>query len=204
MLDILNAIKIGDYFDGNTFLYDKYTPNAEDETSFVMNEILSLPVEKIVEAILMRNKNIELLQTDFPLMSSFDDATTKIVETLDTFNNCGLSFLKLGSLLRETEGTDGANVKYGESHAKVAEMLGLVTIQNESRKRIVFLTNVGYYFLVHRDDRDKVITRLLLRTKVLGNIISNGYRGEYIVSDDMQMFTNKTLNRRLSVVKALI
>ena len=188
-------------FSKNSIIFEKHEKENEKVSEIIISELLTLYLPDIIGEII-QNEEPVLSAADFPLLSELYDATTNIVEVLDCVET-GLCFEEIGKILRSKTGSDMANYKYGESHSKVAEMLGLVKIDSSLRPKTVHLSNVGYYYLIKRECRDKLLTRLMLLTPVIISIIHNSSRGIFEVSSLMNMFTPKTINRRLASTKIL-
>ena len=86
---------------------------------------------------------MRLLPSHVPQFSSFDHGTIKLVNVLHWHAvNGGLGFAELGQLLLHLDRSDVALRKYGENHAKLGEMLGLVSISS-THPRIVCLAEQG-------------------------------------------------------------
>ena len=79
---------------------------------------------------------------NIPQYSSFENGTYQMLKYLRMAGDFGPSFLEIGKHFSENGHKKGAYVKYGENHAKLAELLGLVTIEKKDRKR-VFLSDIG-------------------------------------------------------------
>ena len=191
----------GKFFNKKSMVFEKYHQEKSYISETIISEILSLGVPEIIDEIIKDGEPI-LSARDFPLMSELYDATTNIVEVLDCVES-GMHFVEIGRILRTKTGNDMANYKYGESHSKVAELLGLVKIDSSFRPKTVNLSYVGYYYLANRNNRDKLLTRLLLFTPVIRTIICKSNKECFEVSSLMNMFTPKTVNRRLSSTKIL-
>lgn len=109
--------------------------------------------EQLVEALLECSKeNIcylisglkqrEIVSYSIPQYSSFKDGTINFIKYLRMAGDFGPSFLEVGQHYIESGSDERAYVKYGENHAKLAEILGVVEIRQENRKR-VYLNELG-------------------------------------------------------------
>ncbi|MCX5677539.1 MAG: hypothetical protein NTY76_00300 [Candidatus Omnitrophica bacterium] len=139
-----------------------------------------------------------------PQFSNFDDGTVKVVEILYNENDRGLTFNELGWFLQRRLKKDGAHKKYGENHAKLANLLGFVKINN-SRPRNVFLSAVGKELHLARNEQKKLIIKnQLLNMALIKDILSN-YNDVFDLSLYLkQTLSTKTAVRRMPNIKKLI
>lgn len=181
------------------FSYENW--NDELENDFL--KLIECKIEDIVFSILVREKE-PLTAKNIPMYSNFQDCTINICLLLECINNRGITMLELGKLFREYDAKDGAYYKYGESHAKTAELFGLVKIQNNENHMEVYLSNAGYFFYKHPEFRKKMLTRLILRTALVQNILKNYYFENYCVCDCFECLSYSTRVRRMPNAKRIL
>ena len=196
--------RIISFFDGFNELFKTHTGNENEEIVLnEINEFLSINIEDIIYAIQIREE-VLLDSSSIPIFSNFKYCTDNICYALDALDNDGASMIQMGKYLRQTEiGKDMAFYKYGETHSKASTLLGLTTIRSLGDKK-VFLSNIGYFYLRNKELQNKLLTRLLLHTKIIQNIIKNCSFEEYEITQSMSFLSDKTINRRLSNVKKFV
>ena len=133
--------------------------------------------------------------SNIPQYSSFENGTYQMLKYLRMAGDFGPSFLEIGKHFSESGHKNGAYVKYGENHAKLAELLGLVKIKKTDRKR-VFLSDLGRE--IERLDIEKqqdCYTKLASRIPIVQEAIKLG------LSDAKEL--EKHLHNYLSPVTAV-
>jgi len=144
---------------------------------------------------------------EVPQFSKFEDGVYKVVDILVENGDIGFNFLELGKLLERKDKKDGAHIKYGENHAKLAELLDLVTITNSPKEthRKAYLTRLGGYF--HSSDdvtKTNIIKSQILNMDIVKDIIDK-YNYENFNLDDYlnSILAETTTKRRKPNVKFL-
>lgn len=166
----------------------------------LMNAYLSINVEDIVNAILVRNIPI-LTVTDIPIFSSFNDCTEKLCFALKELNNCGCDYDELGHYLLGGKQNVTANYKYGENHSKAAALLGLTKIVRESKSK-VYLTDLGYSYLYSDPTkREHLLTRSFLSTNIAQYYIQRAQFERFKVFEPLEFMSTSTIIRRISNIK---
>jgi len=90
----------------------------------------------------MKSDPLTIDASDVPQFSSFEDGTVRLTKLLMWHAPEGATFLRLGRLLLPEGKSKCAYKKYGENHAKLGQMLGLVSVSSE-RPRVVRLAGGG-------------------------------------------------------------
>ena len=140
------------------------------------------------------------LSKDIFQFSNFCDATLNICDKLKKINNPGMKFLELGQLLLDDEKDrkEGAFIKYGENHTKMAEALGLVF----ELCHTYYLSGVGYIFIdLNEEDREKLLVRLILRNKLIKRMYQASKNGNINAKEFFYMISESTYIRRRSNIK---
>ncbi len=170
------------FYDKITESYDQYidevTPNLGCEISSLIGKNESKSKYRFTKS--KDDGEIEIPQGsegiyayNIPQFSNFDDGTYRLVEILAEEGNSGLTFNELGELLEGPGKNEVAYKKYGENHAKLAELLDFATITN-TRPRQVFLTKLGKIF--YKSESSKKISMLksqIYRMAIVKDIIVN-------------------------------
>lgn len=135
--------------------------------------------------------------------SNFADATSNLCVKLKSIDNPGLSHLEIGKLLQDDgkERLDIAYTKYGENHAKLASMLGLVFRLCSS----YYLSGIGYiYTELSPADQEKLLIRLIIRTKLVTQLYKASQNGIVNLRDFLSVLSDSTYVRRRSNIKKVL
>lgn len=149
---------------------------------------------------------IEMTAQDIPQFSDFDQVINGTLIIANEFyeNGESLTYDKLGELLPgNRKKTNVARKKYGENHAKTAELLEFVTILPERTRKIV-ITPLGRLFVeAMEEERKRILVRQLLRTTIVQDILNYySLNGPFNILDYLEQYlSHKTAERRKSNVK---
>ncbi len=136
-----------------------------------------------------------------PSKTSFGAATNRLPEILE-FSPEGLSFAEIGYQLVKSP-NDSAGTKYGENHAKLAEMLDLVKIHNRPSK--VKSTKLGKYLLGFKpEEKVELLKRLLLRQFLIKKLIHDAGEGNVEYISEVRLLSKSTAARRGRNVRMLL
>lgn len=166
--------------------------------------IINIPIEYFVTYI---NDNCDceaIMAADVFQFSSINDATHNICSIIKSIGNPGLKFKKIGDLLLNDEKnrTDIALNKYGENHIKTAELLGLA-FKND--QKYYYLSGLGLlYSDMTTDVQEKLLTRLVLRNKLIIQILILAQNGNLNLEAFLYDLSKSTYVRRKSNVKKII
>ena len=143
--------------------------NINDIFDYV-KRVNMVPVSDYIDYIYSEIKRQPILAADVFQFSDLGDALFRVCAEVEKVGNPGLNFKHIGKLLLNdgNERTDVAFNKYGENHIKVAEMLGLAFKHNG----LFYISSIGV--CINRlapDDRHKIITRLILRNKLISQML---------------------------------
>ncbi len=187
--------------------------SSDDETTCVFHEgtqaelgtaisvITSVPMETFIQCIDQMELSSEVKSIDVPQFSSFGAATNRLPEILE-FSPEGLSFAEIGYQLVKSP-NDSAGTKYGENHAKLAEMLDLVKIHNRPSK--VTSTKLGKYLLGFKpEEKVELLKRLLLRQFLIKKLIHDAGEGNVEYISEVRLLSKSTAARRGRNVRMLL
>jgi hypothetical protein len=165
----------------------------------LLNSIQSETFFKAMEYI----KIPDALETaEIPQFSNFKDATERTLQILETAPE-GLSFLQLGYQLVSAK-EKGANRKYGENHARLAETMSLVEI-TDSRPHITTNSALGSLVLKLSDEeRRELYRRLLMRIRIIQKLICSSVNGGIAYFDLVFFLSEATAIRRRSSTKNIL
>lgn len=173
-----------------------------DELAFATHFLENIPIERFVETIIRMEVSDKLQTTNIPCFSSFLHGAVRLNELLEFAPN-GLSYTNIGHQIMNST-SQKAQIKYGENHAKLAEMMSLVTIDNH-KPSVVRSTALGH-FLTSIPWLNKVdlLRKLLLRNQCVQLLICQAYSGEGTYRSIAQYLSASTALRRRSNVKCFI
>lgn len=179
------------------------TDIIDDEDIKKIESIKEIKVDDLIFAIMVRDE-VEINPRDVPMYSSFKDCTENICKLLDVISNVGMEFDELGGALLGYIAKNMAHYKYGESHSKAAEILGLVKIEKiKNGKNKVFLTKIGQYYANNETGKKELILRLLLSSKIIQKIVKNHENG-CMVKDLISFLSHTTIVRRMPNIKTFV
>ncbi len=185
---------------------DIFSPNINSEINSILSKEESkakykFPKEKIdTESKRLSKITPELI----PQFSKFEDGSFEIVNILNNEGNRGLTFNELGRLLEGAGKKEGAYKKYGENHAKLAELLDFVTITTE-RPRKVYLTKLGLSFIESNDERRiNILKTQIYRMEIIKDIIIKSIKESFDLSIYLSDFlSTTTVTRRKPNIRTL-
>lgn len=169
-----------------------------------VNMINSINISEILNYIssdIFISESIE--SSDIFQFSNLDDAIIKICEIFKAANDPGLRYFEIGNLLLNDglERKKGAFIKYGENHAKTAELLSLLHNINNT----YFLSCIGYIFCdLDKEQQTKLLTRLVLRNKLIIRLLRASKNGKVNVREFLYMISDSTYIRRRSNIKSIL
>lgn len=161
------------------------------ELGTAISVINSVSIERYVDVIDSMNYDVQIEAAQVPQFSDFGDGIYRVPELLE-FAPEGMTFEKLGYQLVKSP-TEGAGIKYGENHSKLASTMELVEITK--RPSNVMSTALGKYLIRFMpDEKKEVLRRLALRQ----------YMAQKIVHDARdRMISYREAVNRLSVATAV-
>ena len=204
MDDIVVEFYSGKYEEkiNNKSLY--YTYNfPEQEVRRYVEKIISEPIDRYIAYIKSLKEREQITAKDVFQFSDMSHATVVICEKVKAHNNLGMKYIDIGKILLDDGEMrkDGAYIKYGENHVKAAEAMGLFF----ELSRTYFLSCLGYVYCDLSDiDRHKLLTRLLLRNRLIIRLLQASENGNINGREFFYMFSDSTYLRRRSNVKAIL
>ena len=214
---------IGDFYDYFDEVFEAAEPLAEfyDSLTEQYSEEVTAPIQN---RLVVTNRNavgenaarfdyrnhgevivpahgIEMTIQDIPQFSNFDQAVNETLHIAEEFTDRHewLTYDILGELLpgNRTD-THNARTKYGENHAKTAELLEFVAIIPEQPRKII-ITPLGRLFLhASPEEKDRILVRQLLRTTIVQDMF-NYYtlNGPFDILDYLEQYlSHSTAVRR--------
>lgn len=188
------------FFDESSLFYEIIEGKIDEFEKYkIMEYILkinAIEYRKFIQYIFKENKKIDLKAKDVFQYSNFDDTNINICKVLNLVGNQGYTLEEIGKYLlrkKTSAGTKGANVKYGENHAKTSEEFGLVKVHAKK----VFLTKLGCIFEeLNNDCRNRIIKRLALRTNLVKYTILKSIREDIVFENEIDFLSKSTKLRR--------
>jgi len=187
----------------NTF-WISISEKNEDYCRQLTDVLLSLSLNDLKEKI----KDCEkcyISAKNIPQFSNYENGTINILQRLRMAGDFGPTFVELGEQFSEPGKKEAAYKKYGENHAKIAELLGLVKIIRESNSR-VYLTQLGKVVESYTiDEQERIIERLILRIPIIKYLIKEQKSCSEEVTEALSLFlAESTAKRRKSNVERLL
>ena len=171
--------------------------NGDRESiKIAMAVLLSVPISKFVASI---NSASKFIARDIIQYSNFDRAITSVCACCE-FEKQGLSFEELGKRIMNSK-LDGACTKYGENHAKFAEILSFVNITNK-KPLLVTNTSLGTFSLsLTKNEKYELVKRLAIRNPFVKTLIYRAKEGtiQYYELAAGVLSTSTCIRRRTNV-----
>ena len=185
---------------------DIFSPNINSEINSILSKEESKAKYKFLkENIDTESKRLSKITPELiPQFSKFEDGSFEVVNILNNEGSRGLTFNELGRLLEGAEKKEGAYKKYGENHAKLAELLDFVTITTE-RPRKVYLTKLGLSFFESDDERRiNILKTQIYRMEIIKDIIIKSIEKRFDLSIYLSDFlSTTTVTRRKPNIRTL-
>lgn len=188
----------------NTQLISTDAQRFHEATQKYIIELTSIPLSAFVEYIIQRCKRLPIEAPDVFQFSNLDDATLNVCKAIHSTGNTGLTVQQIGRLLLHDGKTrsETAFNKYGENHIKTAEAFGLAFRAN---RREHYLSAVGMAYANLSDEtRDKLLTRLVLRNKLMSQLILASYANVIELDAFLYDLSHSTYLRRRTNIKCMI
>lgn len=147
----------------------------ESETVEAVQVLLSIPIQRFVEAI---NHSYPFESKDVFQFSSIYDATDRLCNVLE-YEEDALSYEEAGRILTKAPQAY-ACIKYGENHAKTAAMLSLVIIERVPNRKcnMTRISSLGsVYTQLSPDEKQELLRRLAIRNPFIKTIIFDAKNG---------------------------
>lgn len=172
---------------------------SQEET--VYSVLTHVELERFIDCICRLSPKSHFDKSDVPVFSDFQKAAIRVPELLE-FAPDGLGFDALGYQLMRCCG-EIAQKKYGENQAKLAELLGLVSI-SMTKPRIVKLTSWGSYLITMSWDlKAPALKRMVLRNAYIQYLIREACKGPVNYRDTVSCLADSTIVRCRTNVRRL-
>lgn len=174
---------------------------SDAELGTALSVINSVSIERYVEVIDSMEYPKEISAAQIPQFSDFNAGVYRVPELLE-FETEGMSFEKLGYQLVKSS-TEGAGIKYGENHAKLASTMELVEIAK--RPSNVMSTVLGQYLVKFApDEKRELLRRLAIRQYMAQKMIHDSAEGILNYRDSVGCLSMTTAVRRKNNVRAYL
>ena len=175
----------------------------QEEVQMYVEQVIAEPLPRFVEYMDKLSERTRIESGDVFQFSDLDDGTSVFCEKMRKTDNPGMKFIDVGRLLMDDgkERKDGALLKYGENHAKTAEMLGL----SFELCKTYYLSGIGYIYAELPEEEQKLfLTRLVLRNKLVTRLYQATKNGTVNMREFLYMLSDSTYNRRKSNIKSVL
>mgnify|MGYP003293496554 CR=1 FL=1 len=199
-LNLSEASFVEEFLNNNPLVEESFE-NCDLETAKNLFSFIStIDIELLIAAC----KNVEgIASNDVVQFSSLKSALFDVPAILDASGN-SLSYVELGSKLNDAV-KEGALLKYGENHGKLAIECGFARKTKKGSKNSIELTKLGEASTYFSDKEVfKVFKIMILRNKLIQKIVYNALKGKCSYVDYVSFLSEKTIIRRRSNVKMLV
>ena len=191
------------------FYTNKVSLNSSDYASLdeynqcmlVLIETLSLwRIADIIKVLTGSYMHREIKSGEIPQFSNFAECVYTTPLRLESLDHGDVSYLEMGKLLGSNPRKEGADLKYGENHAKTAALFGFTSVINGK----INLTSFGRLFLkLNKYQQEALIPALSLKIPIIYNFFCTGESEETLLKD-ISILSETTQKRRLSNIRTLI
>lgn len=178
---------------------DELEKGSLSEIMIAYDVLQGIPLEHFIDILARFDFSRDAKPAEIPQFSNFEDGAIRLPEILE-FEEDGLTFLEAGYKLVKAK-TEGACVKYGENHSKLAMMMSLI-YKNLSK---VYNTALGTYMVtLHSEEKMDILKKLLLREYFIQKIICAAIVDIVNYRKIAVSLSDSTALRRRSNVKFLV
>lgn len=180
--------------------------NTERYATYVCNTLLNTNGEEIIDALKNSNDLEKIDASNIPQFGTIEYAIYNIIEIVLNAGNIGITLEDLGFYLGESKDKKkGADIKYGENHAKLAALLDLVQITGGRGRSKVFASELGKIYVTYsKEEQEKIVERLVFRIPIVQRAFIEAKNKKIDISKYMSILSKKTENRRRSNVESVI
>lgn len=171
------------------------------ELGTAISVINSVSIEQYINVIDSLNYIEDIEPSQVPQFSDFSAGVYRVPELLE-FSPNGMTFEKIGHQLVKCT-TEGAGVKYGENHSKLAETMELVEITKRPSK--VVSTVLGKYLVRFLPEEKKdLLRRLAIRQYMAQKIIHDSANKLICYREAVGKLSSATALRRRNNVRVYL
>ena len=177
--DIINFLYLGEY----------------ESASKIIAELLNTNTTEICTCISIKEPNT-VSKYNIPQYSCYPNGTYEMLRYLRMSGDYGPSFVEIGEHFLESGHKQTAYLKYGENHAKLAELLGIVEIKKIERKR-VFMSDIGK--IIEKLDVKKqndCFIKLAARIPIIQEAIKLGITNQKDLEEHLSRYLSQTTATR--------
>lgn len=181
-------------------LYYKF---PEGEVYDYVKRVITEPLSTFINFVENDNVKEQIGSKDVVQYSNWNDATINICDKLRNINNPGVSAYDAGKLLLDDgkERKNTAIIKYGENHIKTCSEIGLAF----QFYNTFYLSGIGYIYIdLDSNCKKELISRLILRSKVVKRLVQTTRMGNVDLRDFLYMLSDSTYSRRRSNMKHML
>lgn len=162
--------------------------------------LLNTECAELIFAIRKYNCRFQITTSEIPQFSSLGDCVFKVPELVQECGIEDLTYAQMGFMLRVKPRKEGADMKYGENHAKTAAQMGFCVIRNCR----IYPSYLGMAFReLDKEKQEQLVPKLILfMPYILNQYASNA--SYHDINNSLSMLTESTRKRRLSNIWKLI
>ena len=191
----MNSMESGDEVMVSSIVCEYYETDNYSSADKLIDSLLECSRDNICYLI-SGLKQKEIITYSIPQYSSFADGTINMIKYLRMAGDFGPSFLEVGQHYIESGSDERAYVKYGENHAKLAEILGVVEIRQENRKR-VYLNELGKALEKRSKlEQEDCFVKLSARVPIVQYAIKHGISDSKALEEVMRMYLSESTAER--------
>lgn len=167
----------------------------------VIRILLKTPSSSIISILELESQDFEIQKADICQYSSFDDCYYRVINLAIRSGIEGISWDRMGFLLRTKPRSKVADTKYGENHGKTAVQLGLCQMDKSHH---FWPTDFGMCFdKMPKEDKDALRSKLCLYIPIIQNYFVSGM-DDHLLNSYFDLLTESTQKRRRPNVAKII
>ena len=179
----------------NSIIYNFFEDGTYTDADELIDALLASSRENIC-SLISETKQKDIITYSIPQYSSFEHGTTHMIKYLRMAGDYGPSFLEIGQHYIESGSDKRAYVKYGENHAKLAEVLGVVEIRKENVRR-AYLSELGKALEKRSiEEQKECFVKLAGSVPMVQYVIKQGIANSAILEKAMRLYLSESTAKR--------
>ncbi|MBQ0143133.1 MAG: hypothetical protein KBT06_10150 [Prevotellaceae bacterium] len=194
--------------------YDHSIDLSNPSDSLQLNVLTNSQVCDIILRLLLKTKcrdiigiikqdfdSFKINKSDICQFSSFDDCYYRVIDLIIRSGIEGVSWERMGFMLRSKPRTTVADTKYGENHGKTAVMMGLCRMDNKHK----FITTAfgDSFNKLSKSDKVNLKAKICLYIPIIQNYFAND-NGDSLMDEYFKSLSESTQKRRRPNINYLI
>lgn len=173
--------------------------NIDKYSRYIADLLLNTTIEEIIKCLKECDNLEDTIKNDIPKLKDFEESVFILINYLNLNQNKVLTLVDIGNEIKKS--SDIKVLKEIEENLKFASLLDLVQVTGTRTKSKIKISNLGkIYSEYDREDKEKLILRLLFRIPLIQQLFLNDNR----IEERKYYNIPKLLGYRGSIAKSMI